>query len=138
MESITASIIQGSAVGPFAYDVVASDLHPIVPGNCMTKFADDTYVIVPEANSTTCQAEIDHIEQWAMENNLKLNRSKTYEIILRSPRRPATPSSPLPPEIPGIKRVTSLKCLGVTISQNLHFSEHVSEVICSAHRHYMP
>ena len=45
LESITASIIQGSAVGPFAYDVVASDLHPIVPGNCINKFADDTYVM---------------------------------------------------------------------------------------------
>ena len=49
--SILASIIQGSAIGPASYFVTASDLHPVTPGNSMHKYADDTYLVVPGANS---------------------------------------------------------------------------------------
>jgi len=39
---VTASIIQGSAIGPAAYVVTAGDLVATVPGNSTCKFADDT------------------------------------------------------------------------------------------------
>ena len=42
---ITASIIQGSVIGPVSYVVSASDLLAITPGNSMFKSADDTYVV---------------------------------------------------------------------------------------------
>ena len=46
---ITASIIQGSAIGPAAFVVTAGDLTPAVSGNSLSlcKFADDTYLIIP-------------------------------------------------------------------------------------------
>jgi len=36
---------------------------------------------VPAINTDTCQEEIDHLQTWAAENNLKLNRDKTKEIV---------------------------------------------------------
>ena len=42
---ITASIIQGSAIGPAAYVVNAGDLVAAVPGNSTCKFADDMYTV---------------------------------------------------------------------------------------------
>jgi len=39
---ISASIIQGSAVGPVSYVISASDLSTVTPGNSMHKYADDT------------------------------------------------------------------------------------------------
>jgi len=50
MRSINASVIQGSGVGPSAYVVGASDLHPIYPENKMVEYADDTYLLVGEKN----------------------------------------------------------------------------------------
>jgi len=41
-ESISASIIQGSGIGPATYIVNAADFHPVTPGNQLVKFADDT------------------------------------------------------------------------------------------------
>jgi len=41
-----ASIVQGSGIGPSAYDFWASDLHPLNHGNYMVKCADDSYLIV--------------------------------------------------------------------------------------------
>ena len=69
--AITASIIQGSAIGPPAYVVTAGDLATTTPGNTLCKFADDTYVIIPDQISR--QAELDNIRSWAQHNNLRLN-----------------------------------------------------------------
>ena len=54
--------------------------------NAIVKYADDTYLIIPANNQNTCKAEILHIEQWANINNLKLNRSKSKEIVFTKPR----------------------------------------------------
>ena len=41
---INSSIVQGSGIGPTAYVLDASDLHPISPGSSFCKYADDTYI----------------------------------------------------------------------------------------------
>jgi len=41
--STTASIIQGSAVGPASYVVNAGDLTSMMSGNELYKYSDDTY-----------------------------------------------------------------------------------------------
>ena len=58
-------------------------------------------------------------------NNLQLNRAQTTEIIFSNCRR----SVCNPPELPDIKRVTIIIILGVTITNHLSISEHVSGVI---------
>jgi len=50
--SITASIIQGSSVGPAAYTVTAADLKPLNPDNTFFKFDDDTYLGIPATKVT--------------------------------------------------------------------------------------
>ena len=79
---ISASIIQGSAIGPVTYIVNAADLKKTVTdGNQMHKYADDTYIILPTTNSHTRETELKNVEQWGEANNLKLNRAKSLEII---------------------------------------------------------
>ena len=87
IKGISASVIQGSAIGPSAYAVLASDLHPVNKGNSLLKFADDTYLTNPECLNHTYHDELAHIELWSMVNNLKLNRNKTFEIIFHLPRQ---------------------------------------------------
>jgi len=66
---ISASIIQGSAIGPVTYIVNAADLKTVTDGNQMHRYADDTYIILPATNSHNRE----NVEQWAQDNNLKLN-----------------------------------------------------------------
>ena len=125
--AITASIIQGSGIGPAAYAVISADLKPMHSGNSMVKFADDTYIVIPSANVGTRTQEIDNVTLWAAANNLKLNISKTREIVFQDSRRRsvATPPSPLP----GISREHTLKILGVKITSHLSASDHLRQVI---------
>jgi len=76
-----ASVIQGSALGPAANLVTAANQPPHTRHQQNMKFADDTYLVVPAVNYMTCADELSHIESWATENNLKLNCTKTKEII---------------------------------------------------------
>ena len=50
LSEISASIIQGSAIGPASYVVTAADLCSVTPGNSLCKYADDTYITIPAAN----------------------------------------------------------------------------------------
>jgi len=62
MSAITASIIQGSSIGPPSYVVNTGDLQPITPGNQMVKFAEDTYIIIPAVNANNQQSELINVE----------------------------------------------------------------------------
>jgi len=61
--------------------VIASDLHPVLPSSAIAKYEDDTYLIIPASNYSTCQVEIKQVEEWAVTNNLELNRFKSHEIF---------------------------------------------------------
>jgi len=79
---ITASIIQGSAIRLSSYVLCASDLKLATSGNEMVKFADDSYIIIiPSSNVESRRRDVKHAEQFAVNNNLKVNVSKYVEVV---------------------------------------------------------
>ena len=131
--NISASVIQGSAIGPASYVVVASDLRPVTQGNLLFKFADDTYLVVPSVNTGTCEEEIAHVRDWACANNLTLNQSKSQELLVITPgvRGAGTRLNP-PPTIPSIERVKGLLVLGVVVNDRLSTENHVTKIIAGS------
>ena len=88
----------------------------MIPGNQLCKFADDTYLVVPASNVESRAAEIGNMEKWARGNNLTLNRKKSKEIVFSDCRRRLQTT---PPPMTDVVRVTSLKILGVTMTNGL-------------------
>ena len=131
LKNITASIIQGSGIGPAAYVVNAADLKTVVPSNKLIKFADDTYIIIPASNASARSIELENVETWARVNNLTLNNGKTKEIIFVDRKRRRHTDIADPPELYATARVTSLTVLGVTWTNGLSASEHVRGIISS-------
>ena len=114
--SISASIVQGSSLGPASYAVAswavtAADLKPLHADNKFVKFADGTYLIVPHSRRRTGpHSGVGDCEQ------LTLNTTKTKEVIFHdSRRRHSVQSLPL---LPGVARDFTLKVLGVTLSSH--------------------
>ena len=89
------------------------------------KYADDAYLIVPGSNASSIPIELDHHTSWAAKSNLKLNPSKTSEIVFS--RR----NYPNPPLNHGIQRHDNLKVLGVLVDNELSFDQHVRQTIKS-------
>jgi len=131
---ILASVVQGSGLGPAAYIVNAADLRPIHPGNDLVKYADDTYLVISAVNNHTCVDELQRVQAWAKENNLRLNASKCKEMTFQSPRARARKSQQLPPLCLDIERVQQMTVLGVVINDRLSASDHVTYLITSCAR----
>ena len=81
LQAISASIVQGSAVGPASYVVNASDQKAVTASNVLCKYVDDTYAIIPSDNVHTRTAELDNVKAWTNVNNLRLNLAKCAKII---------------------------------------------------------
>ena len=128
---ISASIVQGSGIGPALFSIVASDLHPITLGNRLFKFADDCYLVIPASNETSRSAEMKNVQEWATANNLLLNTKKSQEMVFGKPRTRAS-GKDIVPEMPDVTRVTSMKILGVVISNNFSMEQHVQAIISSS------
>ena len=106
---ISACIIQGSTIGPASYVVNAADLTTVTAGNLMFKYADDSYIVIPAINVNSRSTELDHVDQWPQNDNLRLSRAKSAEIIFTNCKRKHTEDQP--PQITDIRRVTSIKML---------------------------
>ena len=84
-------------------------------------------------NSGTSAAEVAHIENWLQKNNLRLNCTKTKEIIFRvKGKRGSTAEVPAPCE--AIARVTTLTMLGVVINEQMTAVDHVSSLFTTCSR----
>jgi len=126
---INASIIQGSGLGPVNFLSLISRLKLLYAGNRIFKYADDCCLVIPASNIDTTDAELEHIAEWTRNCNLRLNHSKSCEIIIRRPRSKTFDS---PPPIAGIEWVEVLNVLGVLLSDRLGFSMHLDNIVCKA------
>jgi hypothetical protein len=128
LAQINAGVVQGSAIGPIAFCLCASTYSPKFPGNHALKYADDMYLIVPSTNTSSIPTELSHVTSWAASNNLRLNQSKSAEIIIKRPR-----SAVLDPQaLKDLPRVSELKVLGITLQSNLHMTTHVNNIVTKA------
>ena len=98
------------------YVISTSDLHPVHEQNRIAKFADDTYLIIPSSMRHTTDEELRAVQKWTTVNNLKLNASKSKEMIVA--RR-----------LQEIERVTEMQILGVILRGDLRASSHVHRVL---------
>jgi len=130
MSAITASIIQGSSIGPPSCVVNTGDMKPITPGNQMVTFADGTYIIIPAVNANSRQSELINVESWSRVNNLRVNPTKYAEIVFIDKRRKTTVQLPQP--MPNVACVSVIKILGITFTNHLSVAEHVQTVITSS------
>ena len=109
-------------IGPGSYNVAASDLHPVVDGNKLVKFADDLTLIIPARNVDKRSTEFQHVQSWSSANNLQLNCKKSQETFFRRPRNRQIQDIP---ELPNVPRVSSIKLFGVTLAENVSIEEHI-------------
>jgi hypothetical protein len=130
---INASVIQGSALGPASYLVNAADLRPAHDGNVLAKFADDTYLIIAAERHHTAVSELTNVVAWAEANNLRLNHSKTVEIIFFNPDKKRGRTD-LPPACPGIVRAETITALGVELSNNFSMRKHIDSLLASCNQ----
>ena len=108
---INTGVPQGTVLGSFLFSLMVNDIKPKDPenNNMLVKFADDITVSVPvKTTEDTAFNEVKNISDWAKENRMILDFSKTWEIVISKGSL-----KQLPPPIDGIRRKKWMKLLGV-------------------------
>ena len=120
---ITRSIVQGSGLGPSLYLAYSADLILLSLINILVKYADDTYVLVPENTDVSLEDEFRNIIYWSELNKLLINLAKCKELVFH---RPQTKSLFLPVALDGVEQVSSSKILGIIVTSTMSFTDHVN------------
>ena len=80
---INRGVPQGTVLGPFLFSLMVNDIKRKDPENMLVKFADDMTVSAPvKTTGDTAFNEVENISDWANENRMILNFSKTWKIVI--------------------------------------------------------
>ena len=96
-------------------------------------YVDDTTAseVVAKGNRSCAQDIADKVAEWSMQNRVKLNSEKCKELRISFVKNKPQ-FAPIVVDGKELERVTSAKLLGLTISSNLTWNEHISDVIKKA------
>ena len=132
-KSINYGVPQGSVLGPLLFLIYINDIGRCSQVGKLRIFADDTsgFVAGKNIDEIIANSEIlmGNINNWLKSNKLTLSANKSNFVIFRSShsRLDRIPST-LNFGENSIKRVNSVKYLGITLEEHLNWSEHVENV----------
>ena len=139
-------VLQGGVLSPYLFGVAVSQLSMTDPRSALIKYADDntlSHTVRTKEHMLEYRKKIKHIEEWAKENHLILNGSKTKEVIFLQ-------HGVTNPTIVGLanERITvagieiepshHVKYLGILIDDRLSFGLQMEAVVnkCTRVLHY--
>lgn len=134
---LKSGVPQGSVLGPLLFLIYINDLTDGITGEVFL-FADDSSLFhTVRKNINTCAAKMNYdlniIYQWANKWLVTINAIKTV-FILFSSRRPNIYIPPIMLGSASLNRVYSHKHLGLILTSNLSWGEHISQVIAKANK----
>ena len=136
---IPAGVPQGSVLGPLLFLIYTSDLPEAVadvPGSSCEQFADDTNItsISSRADLTedNLQVAINQTASWLRVWRLCVNPQKT--VIMETSRRPLPTPLSIKLAQDALTKVQSHRHLGVILSHDLRWSNHVDYILTKATR----
>ena len=134
---VNAGVPQGAKLGPWLFLLMINDLaiHNDQFDGDMMKYADDTnvseYIVGHTDNNSSLQEVTDSMVDWSRGNKFQLNPSKCKELVVSFKRN----QSNFPPiSINGsqIERVEKLSILGLSITRDLKWNDHVDKIVNTA------
>ena len=124
--NVTSGIPQGSVLGPVLFVIYINDIVDIVKDSQIKLYADDSklYIRSNRENFDKLTADLDSVFRWTQSWQLQLALSKCKHIHLGSPD--FLFSYYISTDL--VENVTSMKDLGVTVTTNCSFREHIMNV----------
>ena len=132
---VVSGVPQGSVLGPLLFIILLGDIDENILGSFLSSFADDTRLskgVSGVTDASTLQSDLEAVYQWAEDNNMSFNNLK-FEVLryaLDSTLKMSTSyTSPCGTVIDTKEHVRDL---GVTMSADGSFSEHIKKTSLAA------
>ncbi|KAI4895073.1 hypothetical protein NFI96_006521 [Prochilodus magdalenae] len=128
---------QGCVLSPLLYFLFTHDCVARHTSNTIFKFADDATVLglITDGDETAYREEVSALSEWCYHNNLSLNISNTKEMIMDYRKLQRDGHSPLYINGAEVERVSSVRFLGVHLTDDLTWSLHINKVVRSGRQH---
>ena len=135
--NIEAGVPQGSVLGPLLFLIFINDITYVIKHCKIRLFADDMCLYIevddPNVQANELNKDLDSLNRWARKWHVDFSPPKTKELIVTRKRNPPHhPPSFL--DETHVKQVTRHKHLGLTISKDLSWNQHITEVTDKATR----
>jgi ribonuclease P/MRP protein subunit RPP40 len=129
---------QGSVLGPLLFLIFINDMPYSTRNFINILFADDTTLCQSNTNLDDLimvfKRDLVQFFDWCAHNRMDVNWSKTFIMIIKSPRMKISIPSEITIESTTISTVNNFKLLGVELSSNLDFSNFVSKICMQVNR----
>jgi hypothetical protein len=134
---VISGVPQGTVLGPLLFILFINDIVRKIHSNVVI-YADDVMLSAPLYSTDSCillQHDICLFQQWNSVWNLPFNISKCESMRITLPRE--TVSMSVPPfrysvGAEGIAQVSSIKYLGITLTDTLSFTDHIDNIVKKA------
>lgn len=120
---------QGTLSGPNDFKLMINDL---MFDLAYIKYVDDTTVASVSCDplDESLQRAADHLLDWCAKNGMRLNSSKTKEMVIYFGKKfPVTAVPPINIDGTVIERVSTFKLLGVVFNSQLTWHDHVNYIL---------
>ena len=131
LTDITTGVPQGSILGPLLFSIIINDLKKFSKKLRFFMYADDTtiYFNLEDFDSNNFEieinAELQKVSLWLKRNKLSLNLDKTKLMIFQQKR---VKELNIIINDTNIERVQSFNFLGITLSENMSWTDHVLSI----------
>ena len=132
-EPVPSGVPQGTKLGPWLFLVLINDLEISTSNTQLWKYVDDTTTseIVAKGNESKSQLIANQVIQWSIDNRVQLNNDKCKELRISFARK-SPEFNPILINGEELEIVQSAKLLGVLISHNLSWNNHITEIVKKA------
>lgn len=132
---VTSGVPQGSILGPLLFVLYVNDLPKCVNFSNVLMYADDVKLYKAIVSTSDCkllQMDLDAVYKWCCKWKLALNISKCSVITFTNKRDIVISNYFI--GVDRLHRNMSISDLGVTLSANMSFNQHVDKIIPKAMR----
>ena len=132
---VTSGVPQGSVIGPLLFLVLIDDIDKNVAHAFLSSFADDTRLtgrVNGVNDASLLQTDLESVYQWADDNNASFNNKKFEVLRYGKDDTIKCTTSYTAPDGTIITEKRHLRDLGVTMSADCSFKQHIDNMCQSA------